>query len=156
MKDSVFVQICELLMHPQAPVPISVRSATECPFYSATLCMCAWMHVIAELEKNPCLLETKVMHWRQGDILLKLYWKINCVLVMSVSNMQLACLWYVLSADWGLRVHSLFWLLKKHNWQRNPRTRLAALQCKYRRARRFLADTSMCMYGTVQIGDCRM
>lgn len=44
--DPVVGQICALLMHPEAAASSSVRSATECPFHSATLYVSACMRVI--------------------------------------------------------------------------------------------------------------
>lgn len=130
MEQSVVGQICALLMHPQAAVQSSVRSATVHPFHSATLYVCACMRMInvplncrrmlvcfwqigkKEAGSKICLAEMtqNLGHTSSQNLPFCSILFFDCVcLYMSVSNMHIqptsVCVWHVDAADSGPQVH---------------------------------------------------
>lgn len=123
-------------MHPEAALPSGVRSATECPFHSATLYVSACMRMIHVPLK--CRSPLVCLSWKGKKEEERQYHIFASQVIEIFSSVLIKvdfCFWnvcvehpvFVYTADSGPQVHSFF--LPRHNWQRNPGARLARIAC---------------------------
>lgn len=129
-----------------------VKQCSKC--HSATLCTCACMRVIAELQKNARLFvedrrEGARRETRQkrghASRLPRTFLRLLVFIDKCQTCCQLMTVCGVDPADSGPRVQWFLWLLQRYNWQEDSRGGLAKTPCcsavwppKHRRAQSFL------------------